>query len=383
MADFTEVTREGWFQRLGKSFGGVLIGLLLFIAAFPVLFLNEGSEVKRIQGLKEGASVLVEATSGAVDPALEGKLVHLSGTAVTKDILQDSEFGVTVNGVGLERKVLMYQWEEKVSQRTEKEIGGGEKTIREYSYVKSWNSSPIDSTQFKKPEGHSNPASMRYVGKDWSAANVTVGAYQLNASQIGRVGSAEALTLETGKKYPILSSTSASIRNNEFYLGRDPDEPRIGDLRVSYTMRKPGPVTLIAKQTGSTFAPFATKSTTIDLLKNASMTSDEMFAAAVSERKTLTWILRLVGFLMMFIGLTMILKPLSTIMDVLPILGNITGMAAGLISFLAGLGLSLITIAVAWIFYRPLIGIPLLIAGIAALVLPRILGKKNQPKPVN
>jgi len=39
MADtVTEVETTGWFGRIGNSVKGIVIGVLLFVIAFPVLF---------------------------------------------------------------------------------------------------------------------------------------------------------------------------------------------------------------------------------------------------------------------------------------------------------------------------------------------------------
>lgn len=34
---FTEVTTESWLGRIGGAFKGIVVGLVLFIAAFPML----------------------------------------------------------------------------------------------------------------------------------------------------------------------------------------------------------------------------------------------------------------------------------------------------------------------------------------------------------
>ena len=39
--EFREVTRRSWGERLGGAFVGVVIGLLMFILSFPVLWWNE------------------------------------------------------------------------------------------------------------------------------------------------------------------------------------------------------------------------------------------------------------------------------------------------------------------------------------------------------
>ena len=115
----------------------------------------------------------------------------------------------------------------------------------------------------------------------------------------------------------------------------------------------------------------------IDMLSDGVKDAAEMFEAARSANTMMTWIVRLVGFLLMFFGLSMVLKPLSVLADVLPILGNIveigTGLVVGVIAFVC----ALVTIAIAWIFYRPVLGILLLAAAGAAIFL---LWKKKQEK---
>ena len=55
--------------------------------------------------------------------------------------------------------------------------------------------------------------------------------------------------------------------------------------------------------------------------------------------------------------------------DVIPILGNIVGAGTGIIAFLLAACLSLVTIAIAWVFYRPVLGISLLIVAAVLIVL--------------
>jgi hypothetical protein len=73
----------------------------------------------------------------------------------------------------------------------------------------------------------------------------------------------------------------------------------------------------------------------------------------------------------------MVLKPLSVLADVLPILGNIVEIGNGLVAGVIALVCSLVTIAIAWIFYRPVLAIVLLLVAGAAIFL---LWKKRQAK---
>ena len=108
-----------------------------------------------------------------------------------------------------------------------------------------------------------------------------------------------------------------------------------------------------------------------------------MFADAQQSNVIRTWIVRLVGFLIMLMGFNLLFKPFSVIADVLPIAGTIVGVGTGIVAFLLSVPLSLITIASAWVFYRPLIGLPLLIAagiGIFFLI-QKIRAYKNAQTP--
>ena len=69
----------------------------------------------------------------------------------------------------------------------------------------------------------------------------------------------------------------------------------------------------------------------------------------------------------MWIGSSMIFKPISVLADVLPFLGSIAGAGIGLITGIISLVLSFITIAIAWLFCRPLIAIGLLVVAVACL----------------
>ncbi len=56
----TEVSEKSWGARLMESIKGVLVGLALFIAAFPVLFMNEGCAVKTARDLGILAKEVIE-----------------------------------------------------------------------------------------------------------------------------------------------------------------------------------------------------------------------------------------------------------------------------------------------------------------------------------
>ena len=105
------------------------------------------------------------------------------------------------------------------------------------------------------------------------------------------------------------------------------------------------------------------------MLENGNQSAEAMFATAHAGNRMLTWVLRAVGVLVMFIGFTSVFRPLSVLADVVPFVGNIVGVGTGLVSLLLTVPISLVIIGVAWIFYRPMIGIPLLLVAVVGFVL--------------
>jgi hypothetical protein len=103
-----------------------------------------------------------------------------------------------------------------------------------------------------------------------------------------------------------------------------------------------------------------------------------MFGAAESGNKTTAWILRVVSAVVVTAGIRTFLAPLAAIGAVIPILGHVLGAGANFVGFLLGLAWSLIIIAIAWVRFRPMLGIGLIIAAVVifALLFIRGHGKK-------
>ena len=382
---FTEVTRTSWGGRIKRSFKGIIFGLILFFGAFPLLFWNEGRAVKRYQTLKEGEGAVISVSSEDVDPANNGRLVHVSGRADTRQTLTDETFFVSRTAIHLKRTVEMYQWKENRETNTEKQTGGGEKTTTTYSYHKTWSSSPINSSGFRQRSGHENPASMPFRSRTFTASPVTLGAFVLSPSLVQEIDSWSPVTVDASAPLPSSLGAGGMAYNRGFYMGRDPGDPAIGDIRISFKAVGPGPVSLIAAQQGQTFRAYATAAGgSIHMLQTGSHTAAEMFKAAHFHNRLLTWGIRAGGLLLMFIGLAILLKPLSVFADVIPLVGNLIEAGTGIIAFVLALFFSLMVMGVAWIFYRPVLGLSLMGGGVALVVwgLVKRRGRTNAPVSV-
>jgi hypothetical protein len=365
---FTEVTHESWLSRIGGAIVGVLVGLLLFVVSFPLLFWNEGRSVKEYKSLKEGAGAVVSVDPSKNDPANIGKLVHLSGTAVVSGSLSDEQFRVSAEAVKLRRIVEVYQWKESTQSESQKKLGGGQETATTYSYEKSWASERIESKNFKQPAGHENPATLAYSSEEKVASSLTVGNFSLSPGLIAQMDEAEPLPLDEKMALP----ETFTFHDGGLYQGKSPQVPEIGDVRVRFEVVKPGPVSILARQGAQALEPYQTRAgNKIERLEPGTKTAAEMFTAAKAENATLTVILRVVGFLVMFIGLALVTRPLSVVADLVPFVGNIVGAGTGMVSFLIALALSSLTVAVAWIVYRPLLAVVLIAVTVGCVVLLR------------
>ncbi|MCI5149198.1 MAG: hypothetical protein D3916_07405, partial [Candidatus Electrothrix sp. MAN1_4] len=334
-----------------------------------LLFWNEGRAVKTYKTLKEGAGSVISVPADRVAPANAGKLIHVTGRAITEDTLTDPVFGLSANALQLLRQVEMYQWQEESSSTTEKKVGGGTKTVTTYSYSKTWSNHVISSSGFKE-SGYDNPGSMPYEDAEQIADRVMLGAFALPHALVSKIGGMQPLPVNNETPLPDELAGQAQRYDSGIYIGNNPSDPQIGDVRIHFEVVPQQEVSVVAQQTGSSLTAYKTSTGgTVELLQTGSKTAEAMFQKAQTDNKIMTWILRVVGFILMLIGLNMIFKVFSVLADVLPFLGSIVGAGTGIIAFLIAGVLSLITIAVAWIVFRPILGALLLAVAVVLIVM--------------
>jgi hypothetical protein len=67
----------------------------------------------------------------------------------------------------------------------------------------------------------------------------------------------------------------------------------------------------------------------------------------------------------MFIGWMLMMRPLVVLADVIPFLGNVIGAGTGVVALLVTAVVAPIVIAIAWLWYRPLVSAGVLVIGFA------------------
>lgn len=414
---YHEVKTTGYGTRVGNSFKSIGTGLLLFCAATAVLWWNEGRAVKTDKMLDEAESAYVEMENpDKKDASLEGELVCGTALATTDDSLTDKQFGVGVKAISLQRRVEYYQWVEHSESRSEDKLGGKEVTTTTYSYSKEWVSEPVNSGEFKdKAYQGRNFVLATVEDEELWAENVSFGAYRLSESLIHSISSRESMDLAVSDELlgqldrsvqtvyerfhgvgkpseqpqGIASSDSAravadSIQavtdslmanavnkrdleyvhqaGNVLYYGRVPGAPEVGDVRVTFEKIVPANVTIIAEVSGDTFKPFkAGNGKRFQRLVMGRKDAADIFEAEHDANTMWLWILRVFGVVLVVAGLRGIFSFMATILKVVPFVSSILGWGVGVVCTIVGIVWSLVVIALAWLFYRPVLGISLLV----------------------
>ncbi len=252
--NFTESSSESWLGRIGSSIIGFFVGILLIAGSIFLLFWNEGRAVTTAKSLKEGAAAVISAQPDSVSPANDQKLIHLTGEVAAGEAISDPVFGLQAKALRIGRVVEMYQWKENEKKETHKKLGGGEETVTTYDYTKVWADKPIDSTGFKHPEGHSNPANWPVQAGTTLNQMATLGAFKIPTGIIQKMSGDEPLpaTQDAAAHAPASLEGKAKLNGDSIYAGIDPGTAFLGDLRISFKVLKPATFSILAQQTSNT-----------------------------------------------------------------------------------------------------------------------------------
>lgn len=397
---YTEMIRQSWGEWLKYSFKASLIGILLFLSAFLALYFNEGRTINRNLALDEAEKIVIPIQIDQIKDINEGKLVYASGEAVNGEaqndgILIDKEFDVSAaNMIKLRRVVEMYQWQESEGLETEVLLGGSTETRTIYTYSKVWSSTIIDSYRFKQPEGHKNPSYIQLREQTINAESVLLGEFTLSFSLVAKINNYQHLPITTPKtfeKLPTSLRDDLKIRDEEtfnqkfhlhhgsYYVTENLVSPQIGDLRIRFEIVPPATISLIAKQENSSLVSYNSHvgGEIVELFGYGSVEAKILVKRAKLFNSRFTWALRLFGFLLMFFGLLLIFNVLTVLTVFMPWLGGIVEWTSWFVAFVLSITFSLITIGVAWLSYRSVMGTTIIVVAVFFLYFLKFSGTQE------
>ncbi|OZB59676.1 MAG: hypothetical protein B7X39_12380 [Lysobacterales bacterium 14-68-21] len=219
-----------------------VLGAVLLLGALGLLASTENALLAYRQAeQRHGGEVIDMAHQHGPRPGLYGYMVRVAGPIDVVAPPRDVDFNQSAATPGLVRHVEMFQWREVV-------VGG------EAHYELDWVDRPVDSSHFTQPVGHANPRRFPIVGRQFDAGQVDVGGFKLSPVLLHALPGSVRLTPDP-KALPPNLAASFSLYDGYLTTSEHPDVPRLGDLRVSWSMVPLQTVTLVARLKGDTLVP--------------------------------------------------------------------------------------------------------------------------------
>jgi hypothetical protein len=412
---YTSVSSRSLGGNLVESIKSFLVGVVMFLASFPLLWINEGCT-----DLSEVAKTAVVVKADAPAGVGEGKLVSVTSKLDADEPVGDPDMLAPGAYVRLHRKVEMFAWTEKKDSRTEKKVGGGSTTVTTYTYDTAWTDHPPSSDAFQHREGHENPrpglesadfypsharvGSFSFAPKECELPTPTTLALTAAMTRLpadpgapGPAAPAPTATAPAGKPGkgpkgkpaapppvaptpPPASRAPTGFHLTGGYLFRgigSPEAGKLGDLRVSYLAVTPAAqVTLYGKREGASVTAFRTEKDD-RLFRVVPGTHEQAIAALHGEHVMMTWILRIGGFFAMWMGLAMVVAPINAVLDVVPFVGSAGRFVTSLVMLPIALVLSVVTIVVSIVAHNPILLVVTIVVVVGALV-AIVMAKKNR-----
>lgn len=336
---YREITNTDWLTRLGDSFWGAILGIVLFFGSFGILYANE----VRVD-LSQIAKTSIEISATTRNPAAQSQLVSLTGAIASDQLLGDNLFLKPGKYIAVTREVEMFAWEENTHTKTKINKDGSETKTTEYRYRRKWVDRPENSDKFRHSAGHTNP--VKLIQNDlFKVANAKIGIYNLEMYSVDVTTPNQVLLND---KTVILKDKKVQIQGDYLYQGKNTiSNPEIGDLRLQYfTLDRGQNVTVLGKLNwGDRIIPYIDKSNT-KLYRIFLGNRAESISTLKTEHNITTWTMRLVGFIIMWLGLALASDPISVFLDFIPFLGSISREFITGASLVVSLILSVVTILV-------------------------------------
>ncbi len=160
--------------------------------------------------------------------------------------------------------------------------------------------------------------------------------------------------------------------------------PGVGDVRVSFSVvdPMPGPVTLYGIRKGNTVTPWIEPGDKIlpaKLYRVVPGTHAEAIKLMHGEYETTTWVIRFIGFFLMWFGLALTVSPINAVLSIVPFLGQAGRLMTSVVMFPMALVLTGLTISLSIIAHHPLMLIVPVVVAVGIFGAVRMFGKKTPP----
>ena len=158
------------------------------------------------------------------------------------------------------------------------------------------------------------------------------------------------------------------------------NEPQVGDMRITYSVvPNNSDGTVFGKLNGTKIETYLDEKTDESLYRWFSGSSDQAVSTLHGEYTMALWLFRVIGFIMMWVGLSSLFGPISVFLDVVPAFGSLSRSIVGFITFIVALLLSIVTIIISMILHSL---VAVIITAILVVGIVMFLMKKKGEKKV-
>lgn len=356
------------FEKKKRRKEVLLAYLLLLPLCIAAALWSEFYHVKRVRIHDAVSSQIVSISPGKeLDPSNDGKLVYISDMTSTPDSLYDVFLFRSVHYIKFNRHVQFWQVVRERENQAGKTDDGRDTTITDYKYVYKWTESPgIDYHDKNAPER--NKVSFKIDDTMYVAPAILLGPYRVTdgllpafpVEEINPLPDVDSLMLLLQAFVSIFSKDALTPSNvhrdgNTVFVGKDPSDPKVGDILADYRGVENQPVSVIAKVSGDSLVTAKIEKVPVTSSVKGLVPLDTILRDRKKEESKTAWVFRFLVFLLA-LGAFMLLTSPSNKLYILK-------------GLLAAVGFSLIVISVPWILYKWFIGVPILVVGIGILVL--------------
>lgn len=319
--------RIGWFEGIRAAIAGAIFGAFLFCASIALLWINEGRV--NLAGLARRSTV---TDPSRIEVSNDRALVSVTERVRANAPLADDRFLVPGPFVALARRAEMFAWVERCDSRDR------------CQYARQWTDAPQTSSHFREPRGHTNPV-MRVRAARY-ATDATIGVYGFRTAETSapcdeRVALSRDSVRRDAPYAPV-------VAHNYVYLGeRTFDDPSVGDMRLSYFALREGTLsTLFGQQMGSRIEVYQGETRFFRLLRGDRASAIGQLAR---EHVIIGWLLRVLGFVFVWVSMNLWLAPFSAMFDVFPPVARATRSAVALVTLPVAFGVSATVVIVSMV----------------------------------
>lgn len=391
--------------RMAGFVRNIVLGAMLTAAAIVLHFWNDWRAAQSAAGLTSTAAGVRTVDPSRVDRANDGRLIHFTTTLTARGGLIDPLFGISANVLRLRRTVEMYQWDEATDTSERRSFA------QRVHRMAVWDRKHIDTRRFRRSEGRVNPP-MPLPELVLTASPIMAGAYEIPPELLDRIGHFDKLPLSEAVTRPatrpattqpatagagpaggpVATTKPAATRPgttvdlSEFkvvdgqylYRGADPANPRVGDVRVSFDVVKPGVYTILAMQVPGTnkVAPGFSKANNQPVfgILPGTHPPEAIHREPGSPNTPLYWILRGAGLLGAWIGLALVMGSLRWIAGFIPFVRSIAALGTVTGGLILAVAVSAAVVGLAWLPYQPVVGGALIAGAVVVIFLARAAG---------